>query len=123
LTSLPTPPGWPSAVRPPEAPDWELTAVGWLFDLCPPDYRRYDALRRHPVVLARFAAWHVAGAREAARRGLERIRTDLRDVVTPETVAAAVAAMEREGAKLAGTAREVDLVERALRGERFVPRL
>jgi hypothetical protein len=54
---------------------------------------------------------------------LERIRTDLRDVVASETVSAAVAAMEREGAKLAGTAREVDLVERALRGERFVPRL
>jgi hypothetical protein len=123
LNSLPTPPGWPSAVRPPGAPDWEHTAVVWLLDLCPPEYRRYEVLRRHPLVLARFAAWHVAGAREAARRGLERIRTDLRDLVSPEAVSAAVAAMEREGARLVGVAREVDLVERALRGQRFVPRL
>src|SRR3712207_8090858 len=27
------PPGWPAAVRPPGAPDWEHTAVAWLFDL------------------------------------------------------------------------------------------
>jgi hypothetical protein len=123
LNSLTTPAGWPSSVRPPGAPDWEQTAVVWLLDLCPTEYRRYEVLRRHPLVLARFAAWHVAGAREAARRGLERIRTDLRDLVSPETVSAAVAAMEREGARLVRVAREVDLVERALRGQRFVPRL
>ena len=95
----------------------------WLLDLCPPEYRRYEVLRRHPLVLARFAAWHIAGAREAARRGLERIRTDLTEFVPPETVSAAVAAMEREGARLISVAREVDLVERALRGQRFVARL
>lgn len=123
MTGLVTPPGWPKAVRPPDAPAWERTAVAWLLDLCPPDYRVYEVLRRHPVVLARFASWHVAGAREAARRGLARLRTDLRDLAEPETVDAAVAAMEREAARLSGTAREVDLVEQALRGRRFVARL
>ena len=48
------PPGWPSAVRPPDAPDWERTAVNWLFDICPPEYRALAALRRHVVVLARL---------------------------------------------------------------------
>src|SRR3712207_8593651 len=49
------PPGWPAAVRPPGAPDWEHTAVAWLFDLVPPDYRAHEVLRRYPVLLARFA--------------------------------------------------------------------
>jgi transposase-like protein len=36
---------------------------------------------------------------------------------------AAVAAYEREGARLAAAARGVDVVAAALRGERWVPRL
>jgi hypothetical protein len=110
-------------VRPPDAPDWERTAVGWLFDLCPPDYRAHEVLRRHPAVLARFAAHHVEGGIEAARTGLATVRTELRDVVPPEAVEAAVAAFEREGARLLATRRAVGLVEDALRGRRYVPRL
>jgi hypothetical protein len=117
------PPGWPQEVRPPGTPDWERTAVAWLYDLCPPDYRAYEVLRRHPVVLARFAAHHVQAGIEAARRGLGTAREELRDVADPQTVAAAVAAYEREGARLLSTARSVLLVEEALRGRRFVARL
>ena len=120
---LPVPPGWPEPVRPAGAPDWERTAVGWLFDLCPPDYRAYGVLRAHPVVLARFAREHVAAGIEAARRGLATARVDLREVAGPETVAAAVAAYEREGARLLAVHRSVTLVEEALRGRRFVHRL
>ena len=75
------PPGWPRQVRPPDAPDWEVTAASWLLDLCPPDYRRFSGLRRHVVVLARFAVLHVE-AQQAARRGLSQIRGDLKDVAT-----------------------------------------
>jgi hypothetical protein len=117
------PPGWPAAVRPAGTPGWEGTAVAWLLDLCPPDYRRYEVLRRYPVVLARFAAIHVAASVTAAQDGLSTARADLRDVVPPEAVAAAVGAYEREGARLAATARAVALVEQALRGHRFIPRL
>jgi len=117
------PPGWPAQVRPPGAPDWERTAVGWLFDLCPPDYRAYDVLRRHPVVLARFAAMHVRAGVDAARAGLATVRAELRGVVPPDAVEAAVAAYEREGARLAATGRAVALVEAALRGRRFPARL
>jgi hypothetical protein len=117
------PAGWPAQVRPPGAPDWERTAVGWLFDLCPPEYRSYDVLRRYPVVLARFAAGHVASAQDAARHGLATARAELREVVPPEAVEAAVAAYEREGLRLTMLVRAVDLVEEALRGRRFVPRL
>jgi hypothetical protein len=117
------PPGWPEEVLPPDTPDWERTATGWLFDLCPPDYRLYDVLRRHPAVLARFAAHHVQAGIDAARRGLATARDELRDVADPETVAAALAAYEREGARLLRTQRAVALVEEALRGRRFRARL
>ena len=55
MVQLVAPPGWPRAVRPPGAPGWEHTAVAWLLDICPPEYRSYPVLRRHDVVLARFA--------------------------------------------------------------------
>ena len=117
------PPGWPAEVLPPAAPDWERSAVAWLLDLCPPDYRAHEVLRRHPVVLARFAAEHVEAAVQAARVGLATVRTDLRGVVPPDAVEAAIVAYEREGARLAGARRGIAMVDRALRGERFVPRL
>lgn len=117
------PPGWPREVRPPGTTEWERSAIAWLFDLCPPDYRAYEVLRRHPPVLARFAAHHVAAGIEAARTGLATARNELRDVVSTETVTAAVAAYEREGARLMATARAVALVEEALRGRRFTRKL
>ncbi|HSF25978.1 MAG TPA: hypothetical protein VLC50_00520, partial [Actinomycetes bacterium] len=83
----------------------------------------YDVLRRHPVVLARFAARHVAAQVEANHAGLSAVRTDLRDVVTPDVVEAAAVVLDREGARLLGLTRAVDLVEQALRGQRFRARL
>jgi hypothetical protein len=110
-------------VRPPGTADWERSAIAWLFDLCPPDYRAYDVLRRQPAVLARFAAHHVQAGVAAAKKGLGSARSDLADLVEPEVVAAAVAAYEREGARLMATARSLALVEEALRGRRFVRKL
>jgi len=110
-------------VLPPQAPDWERSAVAWLFDLCPPDYRAHDVLRAHPIVLARFARGHVHSAVEAAREGLRTLRAELSGVVPPEVVEAALGAYDREGRALARAGRQVALVEAALRGERWVPRL
>lgn len=123
MTEGVAPPGWPAEVRPPGAPDWERTAVGWLYDLVPPDYRAHEVLRRYPVVLARFAAVHVESGVQAARLGLSRVREDLAGAVPPEAVEAAVVAWEREGARLAAASRAVALVEAALRGRRFQARL
>ena len=118
-----TPPGWPADVRPPGTHDWERTATAWLLDLCPPDYRAYEVLRRHPVVLARVAHHHVQGAIAAARTGLSTARQDLSDVADVPTVEAAVSMYEREGARLMALARSLALVEEALRGKRFIRRL
>jgi len=117
------PPGWPPQVHPPGTEGFERTALGWLFDLCPPEYRAHDVLRAHPIVLARFARQHVDSGVEAARQGYRTVRADLKGLVTPEVVEAALGAYDREGRRLAQVSRQVELVEAALRGERWVPRL
>ena len=117
------PPGWPAAVRPPGAPDWEHTAVVWLFDLVPPDYRAHEVLRRYPLLLARFARDHVAAGLEAARAGWRTVRVELADELPADAMEAAITAYEREGARLAAAARGVEAVAGALRGARWVPRL
>ena len=117
------PPGWPPEVRPPDAPDWEATAASWLLDLCPPDYRRYAGLRRHVVVLARFALLHVEANQAACRRGLSEARADLAQVAGPTVVDAAIQTFQLEEARLLGVRRAVGLVEEALRGRRYVARL
>jgi hypothetical protein len=117
------PPGWPAPVRPPGAPDWENTATAWLLDPCPPEYRTYPALRRHPVVLARFAVLYVEACQAAVNRGLSEARGGLRDVADGLVVEAAVETWQRESARLLGVRRGAGLVEEALRGRRFVARL
>jgi len=117
------PPGWPKQVRPPDTPDWEATAASWLLDLCPPDFRRYAGLRRHVVVLARFAVLHVEANQAACRRGLSEARADLGQVAELPVVEAAVQTFQLEQARLLAVRRAVELVEEALRGRRYVARL
>ncbi len=117
------PPGWPRQVRPPHVPGWEETATSWLLDICPPEYRSYPVLRRHVVVLARFALLQVEASQAAVRRGLSEARAVLRDVSDPRTVEAAVETWHAESARLASERRAVGLVEEALRGRHFVARL
>src|SRR4029453_3511236 len=75
------PPGWPSQVRPPGAPGWEATAIAYLLDCCPADFRAYPVLPNHPVVLAQFATHFVNGQQEASQRGLADLRTSLSEYV------------------------------------------
>jgi hypothetical protein len=117
------PAGWPDGVRPPGAPDWEATAVTFLFDCCPADFRAYPVLRRHPLVLARFAGRFVAGQARAAQEGLAEIRPSLQGLVGAEVVESAAQAWLEQSARLVRTARAVGLVEEALRGQVFRPRL
>jgi hypothetical protein len=117
------PPGWPAEVPPPGVPGWERYAVSWLFDQCPPDFRAYELLQRQPVVLARVAGGQVTAAVEACRHGLGTARAELRDVVAPDVVDDVIALYEREGARLTRVREGIALVEAALQGRRFVPRL
>ncbi len=117
------PPGWPRAVRPPDAPDWEASASTWLLDICPPEYRSYPVLRRHVVVLARLATQQVKGQQESVDRALSEARGALVDVAEGDVVERYVETLQREAARLLGLRRETALVEEALRGRRFVARL
>jgi hypothetical protein len=118
-----TPPGWPRTVPDPESPEFAARVVSWLLDLCPPDYRAHDVFRRHPVVLARVATRHAEASLEAARASYAGARRDLAGRVPPEAVEEALIALEHEGAHLAARVREVGLVEEALQGRRWRPRL
>jgi hypothetical protein len=117
------PPGWPAGVHPPGSQDFERTAVAWLLDVVPPDYRLYGVLRRHPAALASLARHHLAACVEGARQGYRTARTELGNALPPHGVDAVLAAYRGEGCRLVATATAAGLVERALRGETFTPRL
>ena len=117
------PPGWPAGVHPPGSEEFEQTAVTWLLDVVPPDYRLHGVLRRHPVALAVMARHHVAACVQGAREGYWHARSELGAELPPGGVESVLAAYRAEGSRLVETARAVDLVERALRGEVFTAQL
>lgn len=118
-----TPPGWPAAVRPPGAADWEQSAAEWLIDLCPADFRGYPVLRRHPLALAWLAGQHVEASRQAMARALSRGRADLVDALPPRALDEVLQTVEQEQARLLAAARGVDLIARSLQGQRHVRRM
>jgi hypothetical protein len=97
--------------------------VAWLLDESPPEYRGLSVLRTHPEVLALFAVRHAEGALAAARTTAAGVRADLRDVVAPEVVAAAVGAADQEVLRTERVLRAACLVEESLNGRRWSPRL
>jgi hypothetical protein len=117
------PPGWPTGVHPPGSEGFERTAVAWLLDVVPPDYRLHGVLQRHPVALATLARRHLAACVEGARQGYRTARTELGGVLPVSGVDAVLAAYRSEGNRLVTAARAADLVERALRGKEFTPPL
>ena len=117
------PPGWPAGVHPPGSEEFESTAVGWLLDVVPPDYRLHGVLRRYPVALAALARYHSKACVEGARQGYRTARTELAGALPPHAIDTVLAAYRKEGARLAATAQAVDLVERALRGEVLTPKM
>ncbi|PPK95910.1 hypothetical protein CLV92_1054 [Kineococcus xinjiangensis] len=117
------PPGWPPGVLPPAAPDFEASAVAWLLDQAPPEYRAYPAARRHPVLLVWLVAHHVDAQAEAVRRAVATARVDLSDVLPVEMAPRVFELLEREDLRLRRVRRAVALLQEALHGRRYVPRL
>ena len=117
------PSGWPAGVHPPDSEGFEQTAVTWLLDVVPPDYRLHGVLLRHPLALAALARHHVAACVAGARQGYRTARAELGPDLPPGGVAAVLDAYQSEGRRLVATAHAVDLVGRALHGEKFVPQL
>ena len=112
---------WPAEVHRPGSPDWERSAVAWLLDQVPGDWREHEVLRRHPILLARLAAGETAASLEATRAGWRTLRRDVGRRLPPEVVEEVMAAYERQGARFNQRTREVDAVRQALDGKRWVP--
>ena len=117
------PPGWPPGVHPPGSEGFERTAVAWLLDVVPADYRLYGVLRRYPVALAAMAVHHADACVAGARGGYRVARSELGDALPAHGLDAVLSAYRAEGRRLVGIARAATLVSRALRGETFSPRL
>ncbi|RAY10922.1 hypothetical protein DPM19_32815 [Actinomadura craniellae] len=109
------PPGWPAPVHPPGSERFEETAMTWLLETVPPEYRRHGVLRRYPVALARMARHHAEANVEAARAGFRGARTELAGIVPPHGVEAMLDVYRQEGARLVALVTAVELVEAALR--------
>ena len=60
---------------------------------------------------------------EGARQGYRTARTELAGTLPPHAIDTVLAVYRKEGARLAATARAVGLIERALRGEVFTPKM
>ena len=117
------PPDWPAEVFPPGSEDFEASAVASQLNVLPPDYRRHPVLRRYPATLAAVARHHAQVCVEGARRCYRTARAELEVSLPPHAVDGALAAYRKEGLALAATARSVELVERAVRGQMFAPKL
>lgn len=77
------PPGWPEGAHPPRTERFEETAVAWLYDVMPPEYRQHDVPRRRPVALAYMARHHCAANAEGARQAYRTVRGELAERVPP----------------------------------------
>jgi hypothetical protein len=117
------PTGWPDGVHPPGSPGFEQTAVNWLLEQVPPDYRLHGVLVRHPAALAALARHHLAACVDGARQGYRCARAELGNDLPPGGLAAVLAAYQTEGRRLVAAATAAELISRALRGETFVPQL
>jgi hypothetical protein len=101
---------------------YEAQVTGWLLDRLPPEYRT-SPLRTHPVVLAMAAREHARARLEGAREVYRNLRAEVREFVEPEEIDAGLVALEALAAQFSRTLREVGLVEQALRGTVWRPRL
>ena len=95
----------------------------WLLDQCPPEYRGHAPLTKHPLLLVRLTARHVAAQHAGAQAARAALRADLSGYLPSAVVAEGLEVLDVEQRRLDATAQAVQLVERALRGQVFVPRL
>ena len=123
VTADQVPPGWPDGVHPPGSPGFQRTAVRWLLDVVPPDYRQHGVLIQHPVALATLARHYITACVDGARDGYRSARAELGTDLPPGSLAAVLTAYQAEGRRLVATAQAVELVGQALRGETFVSQL
>ncbi|MEY9844909.1 hypothetical protein [Streptacidiphilus sp. MAP5-3] len=80
-------------------------------------------LYKHPLMLARDVRYLAEGSLQAARSAYSRARVELADHFEPHAIEERLRAYAEEGARLNLLVRQVQSVEDALSGVRWVPRL
>lgn len=113
------PPGWPADLP---SVGFEGEVSGWLLDRLPPEYRT-SQVRRHPLVLAMAAHEHARCTLEGTREVYRGLRSALRDHIEQSEIDASLVALEGLAAQFSRTLREVELVQQALLGQVWKPRL
>ena len=117
------PPGWPEEVPGLEHPGFEHRARAFLLDLCPPEYRGYPPLSRHLLLLVRLTARQLAAQRVGTETAIASLRADLAGHLPVPVVEQGLGVLRAEQYRLERQMQQVSLLEQALRGRRFVPRL
>ena len=117
------PPGWPQEVPPPDVEEWQVAACAWLLDQAPPEFRSYRAVRHHPLLLVWLVGHHVRAQQDAVVLARSTARQDLSGDLPPEVAPQVFDVLDREELRLRRLARAVDLLEQAVRGKKFVPRM
>lgn len=100
----------------------------WLLDTAGvADWREVEVLRRHPQVLARFVAERLEANLAVARVTWQHLDQLVAGAATPaardEVTAGTRALLEHEGPRAATAVISARLLEQALSGGRWVPRL
>lgn len=121
------PPGWPDPVDPPgtSGGEWEQSAVRWLYEYVPGAWREGRngrQYRQHPIMLARDARYLVEGQLNGLREAYRKARVELADHFQPQQIDEQLAMYAEEGARLDKLRIQVQLVEDALTGVRWVPK-
>lgn len=117
------PPGWPEQVPSPADPGFEPRAREFLLDLCPPEYRGYPPLSRHLLLLVRLTARQLAAQRVGTETATASLRADLAGYLPVAVVEEGLGTLRAEQYRLERQMAQVSLLEQAMRGRRFVPRL
>lgn len=139
------PEGWPRPVKGPGETGWEQSAYRWLADQAPGawrDGRLGYSNREHPLMLARDLGYYLDAAVAAMRKAYSRARVELPayaelgqerndrgrrdpDLVVrfePQQVDEVLGFYSVEGPRLLALRRQVQMVEDALSGVRWLPR-
>ena len=95
----------------------------WLLDQCPPDYRGYAGWRRHPIALAWLAGRHLDGQVVAMRDAWREARVAVGPHVPADALEDILREIEAEGMRLRAASRSTHLLQEALQGKVFAPRL
>jgi hypothetical protein len=118
-----SPPGWPADLPPADSPEFGDRVVLWLLDLAPAEFRGFEVLRRHPHVLGWAVAQYLDGAVTSLRASYSQVRATFADSIDAKTMQEVMEAFEFEGVRLAKAVRQVGMVNDALSGLRWRPRL